>query len=60
MFMEMKRLEFLAKFDFRPTIVDLETDMLASLSILPTLIERIGASRRQDAKLVEIPNRLKF
>ena len=34
--------------------------MLASLSIRPTLLERIGASQRQDAKLAEFLNRLEF
>lgn len=37
-----------------------EIKMLASLSIRPTLIEKIGASQRQDAKLVEILNHLEF
>ena len=57
MFSEWKSLEFLAGFDFRPRC-ELEPEVLASLSVRPTLIGRIGESQKQDAKLVEFIQRL--
>lgn len=57
--MEMKHLEIIAEYNFRPTGGH-ESEMLASLSIRPTLIERIEAKQRRDAKLAEILNRLEF
>ena len=57
--MEMKQLEILAEYNFRPT-GGLEPELLASLSVRPTLIERIGNSQRRDAKLSEILDRLGF
>ena len=59
MIMEMKHLEIIAEYNFRPT-GGLEPEMLASLSVRPTLIERIGANQRRDAKLAGILNRLEF
>ena len=52
MFLEWKSLEYLARFDFRARC-ELEPEMLASLSVRPTLIERISESPKKDAKLVE-------
>ena len=48
----------MASIDFRPRC-ELELEMLASLSIKPTLIERIGESQKQDVKLVEFIQKLK-
>ena len=53
MFSEWKSLEYLAGFDFRPRC-ELEPEMLANLSIRPTLVERIGESQKRDDKLVKI------
>lgn len=60
MFMEMKQMKFLAEFNFWPTMVDLEIEMLASLYIRTIVIEQIRASQWLDAKLDEILNRLVF
>ena len=57
--MEMKHLEILAEYNFRPT-GGLEPEMLASLSVRPTLLERIGENQRLDMKLTEILNRLEL
>ena len=58
MFSEWKSLEYLEKFDFRPRC-ELEPEILAILSIRPTLIERIGEGQKKDAKLVESIQKLK-
>ena len=52
MFSEWKNLEFLAGFDFIPRC-ELEPEVLASLSVRPTLIERIGESQKRDENLVK-------
>ena len=59
MIMEMKQLEIIAEYKFRPT-GGLEPDMLASLSVRPTLLEQIGENQRRDMKLAEILNRLEL
>lgn len=59
MIMEMKQLEILSKYNFRPTR-GLEPEVLASLSVRPTLLERIGENQRRDMKLAEILNRLEL
>ena len=60
MIMEKKHLEIIAEYNFRPTKVEIKSEMLAILSVRPTLLERIGASQRQHVKLAEILNRLEF
>lgn len=57
MIMEMKQLEILAEYNFRPT-GGLEPEILASLSVRPTLLEKIEEKQRQDMKLAEILNHL--
>jgi len=42
MFLEWKQLEYFAGYDFRPKC-ELDPEMSASLTIRPTLIERIGS-----------------
>lgn len=59
MIMEMKQLEILAEYNFRPT-GGLEPEMLASLSVRASLLERIGENQRRDMKLAEILNRLEL
>ena len=59
MFSEWKGLEYLARFNFRPRC-ELEPEILASLSIRPTLIERIGEGQKKDAKLVEFIQKLEI
>ena len=59
MIMEMKQLEILAEYKFRPTGGP-EPEMLASLSVRPTLLERIGENQRRDIKLAEILNHLEL
>lgn len=51
MIMEMNHLEIIAEYNFRLTRVKIEPEVLAGLSMRPTLLERIRASQRQDAKL---------
>lgn len=55
MITEMRYLEIIAEYNFRPMRVGIEPEMLASLSVRSTLLERIGASQRQDAKLTIHP-----
>ena len=43
MFLEWKQLKYIAVFDFRPKC-ELDPEMLANLTIRPTLIEWIGSS----------------
>ena len=57
MFSEWKCLDFLVGLNFRPRC-ELEPEILASLSIRPTLIKRIGKSQKRDAKLVEFIQKL--
>ena len=59
MFSEWKSLEYLAGFDFRPRC-ELEPEMLANLSIRPTLVKRIGESQKRDDKLVKIIRDLEY
>ena len=59
MFLEWKQLEYIARYDFRPKC-ELDPEMLASLTIRPTLTERIGSSQRDDPNLLEIISRLEM
>ena len=45
MFLEWKQLEYIAGYDFRPKC-KLDPEVLASLTVIPTLIKRIGSSQR--------------
>lgn len=53
-------MEVKAKYNFRPTRLELEPKVLTSLSVRPTLSGRIGASQSYDTKLAEILNHLEF
>ena len=59
MFLEWKQLEYITGFDFRPKC-ELDPEMLASLTIRPTLIERIGSSQRDDPNVLEIISKLEM
>ena len=59
MFLEWKQLEYIAGYDFRPKC-ELDPEMLASLTIRPTIIEWIGSSQRDDPNLLEIVSKLEM
>ena len=59
MFLEWKQLEYIAGYNFRPKC-ELDLEMLASLMIRPTLIERIGSSQRDDPNLLEVISKLEM
>ena len=53
LFVERRSLEFISKFDFRPS-VDFVPGLLASLEVRSTLLGPIGEAQRDDPQLVEI------
>ena len=53
LFVERRSLEFISKFDFRPS-VDFVPGLLASLEVRPTLLGQIGRAQRDDPQLVEL------
>ena len=57
LFVEMKSLEFILAFDFRPS-TELLPSLFASLEIRPTLMDQIGASQRDDPQISDILDRL--
>ena len=59
MFLEWKHLEYIAGYDFKPKC-ELDPEMLANLTIRPTLIERIGSSQRDDPNLLQIISKLEM
>ena len=58
-FLEWKQLEHITGYDFRPKC-ELDPEMLASLVIRFTLIDRIGSSQRDDPNLLEIISKLEM
>ena len=59
MLLEWKQLEYISGYNFRPRC-ELDPEMLASLTIRPTLIERIGSSQRDDPNLLEIISKVEM
>ena len=59
MFLEWKQLEYIVGYYFRLKC-ELDPEMLASLTIRPTLIDWIGSGQRDDPNLLEIISKLEM
>ena len=57
MILKMKQLEFVSRFDFKPS-VEYTSGLLAAMEVRPALVERIGLNQRKDASLVSILEQL--
>ena len=57
LFVERHSLEYIANFDFRPS-VDYVTGLLASLEVRPTLLDSLGTAQREDPQLVDVIDKL--
>ena len=57
LFVERQSLEYIANFDFRPS-VDYVTGLMAMLEVRPTLLDSIGTAQREDPQLVDVIEKL--